>query len=182
MPILAAFALHGCANLVEPTPAAVSRLDASMRTVVALDRATVLTRHVRRVTAAGRDYAFIGPVEVVWQTRHRYYIWLALATTIDRASTGHEPPTPDTLTIVVDGLPMSMSLSPWRSDLVDPPYEQQIPSRTVVAAETTEDQLRRIAAAASVEVYIGSAHGMSAHYRRWRGQWQNWSTLVADDD
>ena len=180
--LAAAFALIGCAGRPSTVPEAVSRLDDSMRTVVTLDRATVLARPVRRVTATGRDYAFMGPVEVVWQTEHRYYIWLALATTIDRESTGYEPPSSATLTLVVDGVPMSMSLAEWRDDLDQPPYEQSMPVHEIVAAETTQDQLMRVAAASSVEVHIGSEAGRTTRYRRWRGDWRHWGRLVDQYD
>ena len=154
-----------------------SRLDSSGLTVVALDDAIVLARPVRRLTVAARDYAYIGPVEINRMGQRDHYLWLGLASTIDRAFADAPPADAESLAIFVDGQPMILKLTDWSANLDRSPYETVVPVYATLSARASLHQIQRIADATSIEVHIISKSGPAFRYRMWQGAWSSWSTF-----
>ena len=167
----AALAMFACTT----QPPVTSRLDSSGLTVVSLNDVIVLARPVRRLTAAARDYAYIGPVEINRMGQREYYLWLGLASTVDHAFADVSPADAKLLAILVDGQPMMLPLTDWSEALDRPPYETVVPVYASLSARASLDQIQRIAGAASIEVHIISNSRSAARYRMWQGAWSSWS-------
>lgn len=170
---IAVFVLSACAA---QTPVN-SRLDTSGLTIVTLDDAVVLARPVRQITAAARDYAYIGPVEINRMGNRDHYLWVGLASTVDRAFADVAPAGASSLALLVDGQPMKLPLSEWSMTLDEPPYRSTVPIYATFSAHASLDQIQRIASANSVAVHIVTDSGQTTHYQRWHGAWQEWSVL-----
>lgn len=152
-----------------------SRLDSSGLTVVTLGDPIVLARPAPRLAATARDYAYLGPVEINNMGRRDHYLWLGLATTVDRTPEHAEPPEADAIALLVDGQPMMLPLTRWRTTLDRAPYETALPLYATLAARASLDQIQRVASARSVEVHLLSGSGVAARYRMWQGTWPSWS-------
>ncbi len=172
---LAAASMSGCAANSKAT----SRLDRNGLTVVTLDEPIVLARPVRQLAAAARDYAYLGPVEINRMGNRDYFLWVGLASTIDRELIGVSPAQVQELAVLIDGSPMLLPLVYWSTDLEQSPYETAAPLYATFAAHASLDQIRRISSAESVEVHLVSASGTTRRYQKWQGDWSSWSKLVA---
>lgn len=171
---LIAIALLTISACASQSPVA-SRLDSSGVTIVTLDEAIVLSRPILHLTASARDYAYLGPVEINNMGSLDHYLWVGLATTVDRALVGSYPPDAHALAILVDGQPMVLPLTEWHTGLDQPPYETVLPLYAILAARASLDQIQRVAGGGSVEVHLISESAVTAHYRVWQGRWPSWS-------
>jgi hypothetical protein len=168
--------LAGCAA----EPPVRSALDAQGRTETRATALVTLARPVPRFSEAARDYLYLAPVEVNETGTRRHYLWLGLATTIDRAWAGAEASEPATLVIVFDGVPVAIPLSPWET--AAPGFATPAPTYAVRRAQVTLDQLERLATGASIEVELVSADGARASFDAWRGAWTDWLPFVTGID
>jgi hypothetical protein len=174
---IAALVLSGCAARTQM----VSRLDVSGLTVVTLDEPIVLARPVRQLAAAALDYAYLGPVEINRMGNRDYFLWVGLASTIDRKLVGVPPEDVQVLAVLLDGRPMLLPLVHWVANLDRSPYETTAPLHATFAAHASLDQIRRISSAQSVEVHLVSASGVAWRYQKWQGDWSSWSLLAATE-
>ena len=165
--------LAGCASL----PPVESGLDTKGRTESRATALVTLARPAPRFSEAARDYLYLAPVEINETGTRRHYLWLGLATTVDRAWASAQVSTPATLVIVFDGLPVAMPLSSW--DSAPPSFATPAPTYEVRRAQVTLDQLERLATAASIEVELVTADGVRANFVPWRGTWSDWLPFVA---
>ena len=94
--LVAGVMLSGC---VSNSPLS-TRLDSFGVTVVTLDDPIVLARPVPQLAAAARDYAYLGPVEMNRMGDRDYYLWVGLASTIDRKLINVAPADVQTLTLL----------------------------------------------------------------------------------
>lgn len=156
-----------------------SRLDeATGLTIVTLPEPLVLARPTR-YSAAARDYAYLGPVEINRMGEHEHFLWIGLASTLDRDRIAEAPPEASTLALVIDGLPMLLPLSEWNPDLEVPPYAGNAPVYLTLAARASADQIRRVAAADSISVNIVTKSGKTLSYKVWSGERPTWSAFAA---
>jgi hypothetical protein len=132
----------------------------------------VFARTETRYSRSARDYLYVGPVETNRQGVKEYYLWVGVATTLDRGFIAPSTGLPQTLVIRIEGEPVELPLAPW-ADLVratarTPVYATAVPVKTELAARVTLQQLtlfeRQPLAALSVAV-----EGQSAPrtYVRW---------------
>lgn len=147
-------------------------------TVVSMDTPIVLARPTRLAIAA-RDYAYLGPIEINRNGDREHYLWLGLASTIDRALVSDPPAQATTLALLVDGLPMNLPLTPWDEELEEQPYGGNSPVYASLSARASLDQIARIAKAESVTVHINTDAGDSFNYRLWEGEWPTWAPFSA---
>ena len=152
-----------------------SRLDSSGLTVSTLSAAITLARPVRTLAAGARDYAYIGPVEINSMGHRDYYLWVGLASTVDREFVGFVPDSAVALLFVVDKEPMILPLRQWDRQLDESPYHGTAPVYETLAAPTTLDQIHRIATATSVELHVVADSQTAARYRHWDGHWDAWA-------
>lgn len=168
--------LAGCAASL-PSP---SRLDSSGLTVVTEPAAVVFANPVRTLATGARDYAYLGPVEINRMGHRQYYFWVGLASTIDQDYVRRELPDADTLVLIVNGEPMMLPLSEWKTDLDVPPYESSAPVYAVFSAETSISQIHRIANAEFVELYLVAGDELDARYLPWDRLWMAWRGFPAE--
>lgn len=175
MAIIAAIVLTSCTS----KQVLQSRLDESTGlTVVTLPEPLVLARPTR-FSAAARDYAYLGPVEINRGGAREHFLWIGLATTLDRERIAEPLPEASTLALIVDGLPMLLPLSEWNPDLEVPPYAGNTPVYLTLAARASADQIRRVAAAGSISVNIVTKSGKTVPYKVWSGERPGWAALAA---
>ena len=175
---LAGWLLFGCAAN-EPVNSWFD--EQSALTFVALNEPVVVARAVTRVSVAGRDYAYLGPLEMNQMGRRNRYLWLGMASTVDRALVGQQRPKAAQLFLTVDGLPMVFELTPWESADSALPYPVTSPVYQSYVTRASLDQIDRVAAAQDVSVRLVMEDGFAAGYQLWDGQWLNWSLFAATD-
>ena len=162
--------LASCARF----PVEHSRLDSSGLTVVTLGEAVLLAHPVPRAAAGARDYAYIGPVEINRMGYREFYLWVSLASTIDREFLGLTPADATELVLIVDDEAMQFSVGDWNTDLDVAPYASPAPVYATLEVSTTLDQIRRIAAAETVELHLIAATNANSQYQFWKGDWGEW--------
>lgn len=166
----------GCATA---PPALESTLDSKGRTEVRGTAIVTLAQTQPRFSEAARDYLYLAPVESNEQGTRRYYLWLGLASTVDRAWLWAEQREAATLVLVFDGLPVALPLSAWDTP---PEVETPAPVHAVRRAQVTLDELERMTTASSIEVQITMSDGARAPFSIWRGDWTDWLPFVAGVD
>ncbi len=168
--VLIGVTLASCAR----QPIEHSRLDSSGLTVVTLGEAVLLAHAVPRVAAGARDYAYIGPVEINRMGLREFYLWISLASTIDREYLGLTPVDATELVLIVDDEAMEFSIGILNTDLDVAPYASSAPVYATLEVSTTLDQIRRIAAAETVELHLIADTNRNSQYQFWKGDWAEW--------
>ena len=165
--VLALLVMAGCAS----APAVKSRFDEQTGlTLVWLDEPVVLAHTVPRVATTARDYAYLGPLQLNRMGEIESYVWVGVASTLDRAAINEPPPALTSLVLLLDGVPMRLQLEPW-TEGVAPPYVIPAPLLFSQRARVAGDQLQRIAGARSVVARFTTADGTDRRYELWRGSY-----------
>ena len=102
-----------------------------------------------RYSTSARDYLYLGPVETNRQGSRDYYLWVGVATTLDRGYLAQPLALPDTLYLQVGDELMELRLLPWgerepglqRVDL----YDTAVALEAELAARVTLSQLMLLA-------------------------------------
>jgi hypothetical protein len=134
--------------------------------------ALVFARTEPRYSRSARDYLYLGPLATNRQGVREYYLWVGVATTLDRGFIAPEADAPRTLYVTVSGEPMELPLRPLgelvRATSDEPLYRTAVPLRAELAARVTLQQLALIDAErlASVAVSIDGA-STPRSYARW---------------
>jgi len=165
--------LAGCASEAPLETA----LDPQGRTEARATSVLTLARPTPRFSEAARDYLYLAPVEVNEMGMRRHYLWLGLATTVDRAWSWAESSEPATLVLVLDGVPVALPLAPW--DATAPGFSTAAPTYSTMRAQVTLDELERLATASVIHVQLVSTAGAREPFARWRGEWTDWLPFVA---
>ena len=162
------------------------RLDeASGITVRAGGEPMVFARTESQYSRSGRDYLYFGPVETNRQGVREYYLWVGVATTLDRGYLAPPSEQPEKVFIDVAGEPMELVLKPWRERepaLHDPRvYGTPVRLGVELAARTTLDQLRRLASEPLQSLRVVDRDGRERAYYRWHegSDWPTFLTAVA---
>jgi len=167
--------LAGCAS----DDALRSGLDDRGRTWTSLDATVTLARAAPRFSNAARDYLYVAPVESNNGGARRHYLWVGLATTVDRAWPWAVPADAVTLLLTLDGTPLTLPLVEWETPDGAALYKTAAPVYRVRRASVSLDVLERIAAATEIEAQVVASDGSTARYELWSGRWSDWSAFVA---
>ena len=159
------------------------RLDeTSGATVVTQSEPRVFARSLPRYSRSGRDYLYLGPVEINRQGNRVYGLWVGLATTIDplyMASTDYQD---GVLYFELNGELMALPLVPWtewapglgkRSI-----YDTALALRQELVAAVTVDQLALLATVNVPNVYLSAPGGKSLRFALWSRDDHDWSGFV----
>lgn len=176
--IIAVAMLAGCASTRSPVEEHFD--EGSGLTWVSMDEPIVLARTVPLYTVAARDYLYIGPIETNRLGEREHYLWLGLASTVDRSLRGDSAPGADKLLLLIDGTPVAFALSRWVADFEAPHYDVKVPLAGTRRARVSLNQIHRIAEADSLEVHVLSETGASARYELWQGNWPNWGRFPGE--
>jgi len=159
------------------------RLDeASGITVRAGGEPMVFARTETQYSRSGRDYLYFGPVETNRQGVREYYLWVGVATTLDRGYLVPSSGAAVKVFVDVAGEPMEFALEPWRErepTLHDARvYGTPVKLAAELAARMTLDQLRRIASEPLQSVRVVDRDGRERAYYRWH-EGSDWPSFVA---
>ena len=175
---LAASLVAGCAH----DAALIERLDEHGVTISSDAAPLVFARTESRYSRSARDYLYLGPVETNRQGVRDYYLWVGIATTLDRGFIAPTVEIPRMLYLNVQGEPIELPLRPWSEVLRDagpePLYETAVDTGTALAARVTLQQLEIFAAEPLASVTTATANGDTREYFRWE-QRQGWLDFVA---
>ena len=175
---LAASFAGGCAH----DAGILERLDEHGVTITSDAAPLVFARTESRYSRSARDYLYLGPVETNRQGIRDYYLWVGIATTLDRGFIAPTMEIPHMLYLSVHGEPIELALRPWSEVLRDgglePPYETAVDTDTALAARVTLQQLELLAAEPLAEVAIATAAGDTREYFRWEER-QDWLDFIA---
>jgi hypothetical protein len=143
----------------------------------------VYARAEPRYSRSARDYVYLGPVETNRQGVREYFLWVGVATTIDRGFYAPEAQEPRTLYVEVRGEPIELPLKPWRelmpTGFKKPMYSTTVPIREELAARVTLQQLELIGAASPGSVRLSADEANSPRtFVRWHGA-ENFDSFLA---
>lgn len=154
------------------TGGARERLDEkSGATLVTAHEPIVFARTESQYSRSGRDYLYLGPVEVNRRGTRDYFLWVGVGTTIDRGYLAPVEQMPTTLYLQIRGEPMELKLEAWlerepglgRMRL----YRTPVKLRAALAARVTLDQLKLIADELPESVRVAAGDGNGKLYFRW---------------
>jgi hypothetical protein len=159
------------------------RLDeASGTTVLAGAEPMVFARTQPQYSRSGRDYLYLGPVETNRQGVHEYYLWVGVATTLDRGYLVPPVGEPERLFVDIAGEPMELVLLPWRErepGLRDARvYGTPVRLGAELAARVTLDQLLKLASEPLQAVRVVDRDGATRAYYRWQ-EGSDWPAFLA---
>jgi hypothetical protein len=145
----------------------------------------VFARTEPRYSRSARDYVYLGPLATNRQGVHEHYLWVGIATTLDRGFIAPAAEPPRTLYVTVNGEPMELPLRPLgelvRSTLNEPFYSTPVPVRVELAARVTLQQLALIDAARPTSIAVGGeGEGAPRTYARWGGD-ADFSAFLASE-
>jgi hypothetical protein len=154
------------------TGAVVERLDerAGM-TLVSAREALVFARTDPRYSRSARDYLYVGPLETNRQGVREHYLWVGVASTLDRGFVAPAAEPPQTLYVTVEGEPIELTLRPLgelvRRTIDAPLYATAVPLRAELAARVTLQQLELLDSAALESIAVSAGEGQPRTYVRW---------------
>jgi len=143
-------------------------------TIVRGPAVLVYARTEPRYSRSARDYVYLGPVETNRQGVHEYFLWVGIASTIDRGFVAPEAEVPRTLYVEVRGEPIELPLRAWHelvpTGIKKPMYSTTVSVRGELAARVTLQQLALIGGASpdSVSLAAGDS-GAPRTFVRWDG-------------
>ena len=173
-------ALAACAS---PTRVVRERLDEpSGTTVLAGAEPMIFARTEAQYSRSGRDYLYLGPVETNRQGVREYYVWVGVATTLDRGYLVPLAGEPQRLFVEVAGEPMELVLRPWSErepNLRDARvYATPVRLEAELAARVTLDQLLRLASEPLQSLRVVDRDGATRAYYRWQDG-SDWPAFLA---
>ena len=178
--VAALAALAACAS---HTRVVRERLDEpSGTTVLAGAEPMIFARTEAQYSRSGRDYLYLGPVETNRQGVREYYVWVGVATTLDRGYLVPLAGEPQRLFVEVAGEPMELVLRPWSErepNLRDARvYATPVRLEAELAARVTLDQLLRLASEPLQSLRVVDRDGATRAYYRWQDG-SDWPAFLA---
>jgi hypothetical protein len=161
--------LAGCAG----GGARLEQLDEqSGATIIRSPDVLVYARTEPRYSRSARDYLYLAPIETNRQGVREYYLWVGVATTIDRGFIAPAAEEPRTLYVEVQGAPIVLPLKAWRelvpTGIEKPMYSTAVPVREELAARVTLQQLTLIGAESPASVGLGAGESNAPRrFARW---------------
>jgi hypothetical protein len=116
------------------------------------------------LSVIGRDYLRVSPVTVSGRGAPVTWLWCALSSSIDRDLRAARQPEVESIVLLVDDVPMSLTLEPWSEAATASPYGPPAGEERNFAARVTQSQLDRIVASAHLEAWIVEADAPSSRY------------------
>lgn len=150
----------------------VERLDESSGLTLVTDPAlAVYARTETRLSRSARDYIYFGPVEVNERGQREYYLWVGIASTIDRDFLAGGSSVPDVLYVDLGGAPVEFELMPWDQRIPRLAgrrvYAPAVSPGTIMAARVTRDQIQLISEGRPESVRVARTPEPTVDYFRW---------------
>jgi len=131
-------------------------------TGVTVTRATkplVLYRDRSAQSAFGRDYVYLGPLEINNMGERRYYLWFGIWSTSDSVDRGMTLDNFESVVVYADGEPLSLQLAGTTLASIgvsEPVYVKPTASAIDGLYAVTIDQIRLVAESRDLELRVGS--------------------------
>jgi hypothetical protein len=168
--LILAAVLAGCAG-----GGRLEQLDEQSGATIVRGPAVLVYAHTEpRYARSARDYVYLGPVETNRQGVREYFLWVGVATTIDRGFIAPAAQEPRTLYVEVQGEPIELPLKAWHelvpTGFKKPMYSTVVPVAEELAARVTLQQLALIGAASPASVSVAAGEGSGPRvFVRWGG-------------
>ena len=176
--------LLGCQSL--PDRSTRDRLDPQTGvTITTAEDVLVFARTEGRYSRSARDYVYLGPVALNRQGRREYFLWVGVASTLDRGYLAPETGVPEALQLTLAGEPMEFHLQPWEQIAPglsgSPSYRTPVEIRRELGARVTRDQLGLLERARPDSVRTADDRGATKLFEFWQGE-VHWTALLALGD
>lgn len=154
---LALTLLTGCAS---NDTAVLQRLDPE--TGVTIKRASapiVMYRDMSANSAFGRDYVYVGPIQVNTMGQREYFLWLGIWGSSDSAERGRKMDDFEAVVLYADGEPLSLEVKGWTPGSIgvsEDVYVKPVASALDGYYRVTVDQMRLIAESRDLELRAGA--------------------------
>ena len=128
-------------------------------TVTRAVKPVVLYRDRSAQSAFGRDYVYLGPLEINNMGERRYYLWLGIWSTSDSVDRSATLDKFESVVIYADGEPLSLQLAGTTLGSIgvsEPVYVKPTASATDAFYAVTIDQIRVVAESRDLELRVGS--------------------------
>jgi len=150
-----------------PGPIALQHLDQETGvTITRAEKPLVLYRDRSAQSAHGRDYVYLGPIEVNNMGRRHYYLWLGIWGTADNRVADVDDF--ESIVMFVDGEPMSLEATGWTPGAIGASgsvYVKPVAAATDAYYSVTIDQIRLMAEAGDIELRAGTVR--TKLYTQW---------------
>jgi hypothetical protein len=161
----------------------IERLDSDSGLTVVTDRRPIaFARTESRLSRSARDYVYLGPVEINERGTREYFLWVGIASTIDRDYLAASTSSPNRLYLVVEGAPVEFELEPWGDRIPGLAslriYDPAVTPRQVLAGRVTRDQLALLSRADLASIRVAIEDGPTVEYFFW-GQDEHWPAFAS---
>lgn len=177
----AALALALLTSCAGNDTAVLQRLDPE--TGVTIKRASVpivMYRDMSANSAFGRDYVYVGPIQVNNMGRREYFLWLGIWGSSDSAERGRKMDDFEAVVLYVDGEPLSLEVQGWTPGSIGASgdvYVKPVASALDGYYRVTVDQMRLIAESQDLELRAGATRPQ--RYVPWDSPKDSSQALVA---
>ena len=148
----------GCAGTGDPI---LQRLDPETgATITRASAPFVMYRDMSAQSAFGRQYVYVGPVQVNSMGERRHYLWLGIWGTSDATDRGETMRDFESIVVYANGEPLGLEVSGWTPGSIgasDSIYPQPVASAVSGYYRVTVDQMRLIAESSDLEIRAGTA-------------------------
>ena len=156
----AALALALLTSCAGNDTAVLQRLDPE--TGVTIKRASapiVMYRDMSANSAFGRDYVYVGPIQVNNMGQREYFLWLGIWGSSDSAERGRKMDDFEAVVLYADGEPLSLEVKGWTPGSIgvsEDVYVKPVASALDGYYRVTVDQMRLIAESRDLELRAGA--------------------------
>lgn len=171
-----AFALAACGS--QPKP------DFSHYVDEGTGESFTLSREPIRMVAAqpalsrvGKDYLYVAPVRLSGRAAPQNYLWFGIGSSTDRPIMGTKRPEVTSVVLLIDEIPMTFDIVPWRTLAASEPFEVGVEHYESYGARVTLSQLRKISAAAALGGFVIDAKERSPRFEATAGSASHWPDL-----
>ena len=152
------FLVAGC---VGPDSLALERMDPLTGvTVTRAPKPMVMYRDLSGQSAFGREYVYVGPVQVNKMGQRNHFLWLGIWRTANASDPAQTIDDFETIVIYADGEPLSLEAAGWTPGAVglsESAYVKPVASAVDGYYAVTIDQMRLIAESNDLELRAGAA-------------------------
>ncbi len=177
----AALALALLTSCAGNDTAVLQRLDPE--TGVTIKRASapiVMYRDMSANSAFGRDYVYVGPIQVNTMGQREYFLWLGIWGSSDSVERGRKMDDFEAVVLYVDGEPLSLEVKGWTPASIGASgdvYVKPVASALDGYYRVTVDQMRLIAESRDLELRAGATRPQ--RYVPWDSPQDSSQALVA---
>ena len=156
----AALALALLTSCASNDTAVLQRLDPE--TGVTVKRASapiVMYRDMSANSAFGRDYVYVGPIQVNNMGQREYFLWLGIWGSSDSGERGRKMDDFEAIVLYADGEPLSLEVKGWTPGSIgvsEDVYVKPVASALDGYYRVTVDQMRLIAESRDLELRAGA--------------------------